>query len=71
MPTSMMPLTRERLLALLDDVLACPDTECLEQLRLGIAGAPAHDVHARMVRDLITLRARELVAPDTLQGHRQ
>jgi hypothetical protein len=54
-----MPLTRERLLVLLDQVVACTDSACLERLRLAVAGAPATDVHARMVRDLIAMRARE------------
>jgi hypothetical protein len=44
-----LPLTRERLLTLPEDVLACLDVECLDHLRLAIAGAPTHDVHARMV----------------------
>jgi hypothetical protein len=56
----MIPLTHERLLALLDQGMACPDSACLERVRLAVAGAPAHDVHARMVRDLVAMRAREL-----------
>jgi hypothetical protein len=66
-----LPLTRERLLTLPEDVLACLDVECLDHLRLAIAGAPTHDVHARMVRDLIAMRPREVGAPDTLLGPRE
>ncbi len=66
-----LPLTRERLLALCDDVLACPDAACLEHVRLAIAGAPAHDVDPRLVRDLIAMRAREVGAPDAVPRTRE
>ncbi len=71
MPTPTLPLTRERLLVLLDDVLAWPDAVCLERVRLAITGAPAHDVHARMVHHLIAMRAREVGAPDAPRGPRE
>ena len=69
--TVRLPLTRERLLTLLDDVIACPEMACLERVRLAIAGAAAHGVHARIVRDLIAMRAREVGAPDTVLGTRE